>query len=412
MACLFVVLFMALLLPALWNDFPFVMDDSIGYSGQGIDWMRSKTAAVAMAPLYRQIGYWGLPLLNAALIAGAWLTLCHSFRLGRAAIFTIPLSILALQPIYASAVLVDAWFFGAIILAISAMVNSSLVLALLAGVALTAHGSGVLIFAALMTGVALIFRNARFVGMAGLTLATAVSVNFLLELNLGQDKPRLQSIFVASRAFSVHPELLTRECQRSGNTLLCEHAKLVEDLRRQPEHADRRDFFWEMAYRTAPAIELEQFEREHAPAIIRDAMSFRPWELAGSIAYDFASFYFPDTKFNFDAKLNETMPEAFAASRQAAGVMEAQATRNLATASRYLLYIVVIAAICIGWRKMTGDQKRWVFLLVAVCIVNDLFFAALSGPPDRYHHRILGLLAAAALISLAAIAQSKDARGE
>ncbi|RYG93492.1 MAG: hypothetical protein EON57_19945, partial [Alphaproteobacteria bacterium] len=57
MAALSAALFVILLLPAVWNGFPFVMEDSIGYSGQGVGWMRSKTAAVAVAPLYALVGY-------------------------------------------------------------------------------------------------------------------------------------------------------------------------------------------------------------------------------------------------------------------------------------------------------------------------------------------------------------------
>ena len=50
------------------------------------------------------------------------------------------------------------------------------------------------------------------------------------------------------------------------------------------------------------------------------------------------------------------------------------------------------------------SRKIWYYritLIILLCLANDVSFALLSGPPDRYHHRILALLATTAMIALA-----------
>ena len=138
---LFASLFCLFLLPAVINGFPLVMDDSIAYSGEGAHWMRPKTAAVAAGTLYPYLGYWSLPLLNALLVASAWTAFARTFELGRAACLVLPLSLLALTPLYTSAVLVDVWFLAAVLLSAVAMKRSSFVLAVGAGVLLSSHMS-------------------------------------------------------------------------------------------------------------------------------------------------------------------------------------------------------------------------------------------------------------------------------
>ncbi len=128
-ALMFLSLVALFLLPAWLNGFPWVMDDSIAYSGQGVNWMRAKTAAVLVAPLYGLIGYWALPVFNAVVNAAAWLLLIRSFDL-RAYWLVLPLAVLALQPLYTSAVLVDAWFFAAVVFLIVSIRSKSPFLAL------------------------------------------------------------------------------------------------------------------------------------------------------------------------------------------------------------------------------------------------------------------------------------------
>lgn len=401
-ALLFLALFLLLLLPALLNGFPFVMDDSIAYSGQGVNWMRSKTAAVAAAPLYGIVGYWALPIINAAIAASAWISLGRTFPAGRLAFAAIPLSVLALQPIYASAVIVDIWFFGAIVFSIGAMKRSSPFLALLAGILLTAHGSGLILFTPFAIVAAIAFRSVRHLLFAVLSIATALVVTTALDMKYYPDMPRLEKTFLASRLFSADPALLRRECERSGDHALCDGAAFIERIRPLPENAGRRDLFWDMQSRLQPGFDLAGFERNHALPIILDGIRSEPLAFASLIAADFVSFYLPETKFDFTARLNEAMPPAFAQSSQARGVMETAAARGTATVLRYLLYLTAVLALSTRWRAMDSPARRWTVLLLLLGLANDLLFAVVSGPPDRYHHRTLGLIAAAALIAMAA----------
>lgn len=408
----FFVMVCILLLPAWLNGFPFVMSDSIAYSGQGVNWMRSKTAAVAMAPLYGLLGYWALPLANAILTAAAWLVLAHLFGIGRAIFVAIPLAVLALQPLYASAVIVDIWFFCAVIAGIAAMRWSSPFLALVTGILLSAHGSGVLLFAPLVLAAAIAFRAPRFLAYGALAIVTAFVVTAALDMRHYADKPRLEKTFLASRIFSAYPDLLRNECSKSGAEILCRAAARVEQLRAVPEYADRRDFFWELTRELQPGFDLSAFEKDHALPIILDAVTNRPFDILALAASDFASFYAPATTLDFLERPDQAMPHGFSASRQAAGAMQSPAVEQAVSTARYLLYAVAAIMLVYGWRRAGPDARRWVVLLLLLALANDALFAILSGPPDRYHHRILGLLAAAAILAIGASARSEPSSSD
>ena len=402
LAVLFVALVALLISPTLVNGFPFVMDDSIAYSGQGVNWMRSKSAAVAAAPLYRWIGYWGLPVLNSLAGASAWILLCRSFGIKRSAWLALPLSLLSLQPTYASAVIVDIWFFPAILFLIVAFRQSSPLLAIVSGILLSAHGTGLLLAVPFGLAAALVFRRAAYLVILGLAVGTTLVVTVALDSKYYPDMPRLGKTFVASRLFSVHPELLGRECERSGATTLCEAKIIVEQARAAPNGAERRDFFWDVAQALSPRFDLVAFEREHAGAIILDGLSWKPWETIKVVAADFFSFYTPGTWFDFRADLHEPMPDAYYHSLQyREGFMQKPEIAAAATASRFALYAVVISVLCWRWRHIDPASARWIALIILLCLANDVSFALLSGPPDRYHHRILALLATTAMIALA-----------
>jgi hypothetical protein len=406
-AVLFLGLFCLLLVPAAINGFPLVMDDSIAYSGEGAHWMRPKTAAVAAALFYEHLGYWSLPLLNALLVAAAWTSFVRSFELGAASYLALPLSALALTPLYASAVLVDVWFLAAVLFGAVAMKRSSFALAVLAGAILSSHGSGAPLFVVFGLCAAIAFRRPRLLAVALVSAATAVAVNAALDARYSPGVPRLEKTFLSSRLFSADPELLVRECQRSGKTVLCEGATLIAALKDQPEHSGRRDFHWDMARRFSPAFDLAEFEAEHATPIILDAATSKPFETAALVMSDFFSFYFPETRSDFIAGLSEPMPEAFARSRQAARAMESAPAEGIATTLRYLLYLTVICSIALNRNRLGAEGGRWIAVLLLLCLANDLLFAVLSGPPDRYHHRVLGLLAAASMLAV-----RRDATGD
>lgn len=398
-AAFFVVTVGVLLLPAWLNGFPFVMSDSIAYSGQGVNWMRSKTAAVAVAPLYGLLGYWALPLANAVLTAAVWLVLARLFGMGRSILVSLPLALLALQPVYASAVIIDIWFFCAVIFGVAAMRWSSPFLALVTGILLSAHGSGVVLFAPFVLLAALAFRAPRFVIHGALAIVTALAVTAALDMRYYPDKPRLEKTFFASRLFSAYPDLLREECRRSGANVLCRAATRVEELRAMPQHAGRRDFFWELTNELQPDFDLSEFETKHALPVILDGLSNRPTDILMLVAADFASFYGPQTTFDFLERPDQAMPAAFSTSRQAAGALQSPAVERSATMARYLLYALVLMTLVLCWSRTDRDTRRWIALLLLLALANDLLFAVLSGPPDRYHHRILGLLAAAAMIA-------------
>ena len=120
---------------------------------------------------------------------------------------------------------------------------------------------------------------------------------------------------------------------------------------------------------------------------------FEPVPLARTIFLDFLSYYGPATQFDFQPVLSEPFPESFYASHQAKGFFAAVPVELGATILRYGCYLVFAAALFFGWRRTGADIRRTIIGIGLIAIANDALFALLSGPPDRYHHRILPLLA-------------------
>jgi len=396
LAVLGIALTLAFMMPALINRFPLVMEDSIGYSGQGVGWIRSKVPPILIYPLYRVMGYWALPLFNAIVNAAAWLLLIYGFRM-RKPWLVLPFAAAALQPIYTSAVLVDAWFFPAVVFLVFSVKWSSPFLGLAAGLLLAGHGSGLPLAITFILIAAFLF-GLKSIRMTLLAIVMMVSANAFVNSKYFPDTPPMSKTFLAARLFSVHPELLRRECERSGNEVLCEAAVLVEDLKQDPETAGRRDYFWDLARFLRERFDLRDFERNHAKAIILDGLTYRPFLTALVVVQDFFSFFGPGTKLDFNAVLSEPMPPAYDGSLQAKGLWQDDQTRTLLTGLRFVFYVACIVAVAVGWRSSTIDMRKWFFVIVLMCLANDALFALLSGPPDRYHHRILPLYAAAACI--------------
>lgn len=405
---LFLLITALLLLPAAINGFPLVMEDSIGYSGERVDWIRSNTAAVLIAPLYALLGYWALPLFNAVLMAVAWLLFCRSFALSHLAVLVLPLAALSLQPLYASAVLVDAWFFAATVFLVVAVRRKSPLLAMLSGILLSGHASGLLLVLPFSILMALAFRNVRLLAMPAIAVVILLLVTGALERKYYPDVPRLGQTFLASRLFSIHPQLLTRQCRRSGDAALCNAADYVSELKSDPANAGRRDFFWDIARRFPQDFKLLGFEQQHARPIILDGLTYEPVETIRVLLADFLSFYSPGTSLDFIPVLTEPMPSGFYRSAQVDGLWRSEPVQLIATACRYALYLIVAIALIRAGRRLTRDERIWIALLLLMSLGNDLLFAIISGPPDRYHHRILPLLGLVALVSVGATRRGRN----
>jgi hypothetical protein len=395
------------LLPAALNGFPFVMEDSIAYSGEGTNWMRPAFAAVLASPLYHLIGYWSLTVIMALLSAVAWVSFCSEFNCRRWLPLAVPLAVLSLQPVYTSAVLVDGLFFPAIVFMILAIRRKSPAFALVAGCLLSSHGSGVPLAAALTLVAAILLKSRTALIFGGLTVLVAVGVGMALHAKYDNGLPTLGKTFLAARLFSVEPTLLGDECRKSGNQSLCEAEAELKIIKTLPGNKNRRDLFWDVKSRMGGRFDMVDFERNHALPIVWDGMTGQPVRFAGIILQDWLSFYLPRTRFDFRATLGEPMPTAYYTSLQSKGMMQSSATRDIATGLRYAFYITLAFGLFTARKILSSSEWRWSAAILLLCLANDLLFAIVSGPPDRYHHRILPV---AALVALLALARALEAR--
>lgn len=397
------------LLPAIINGFPFVMEDSIAYSGEGAHWMRPATATVLAAPLYHLIGYWSLPVITALLSAAAWVAFCSEFKCRRWLPLAAPLAVISLQPIYTSAVLVDALFFPAIVFMVLAIRRKSPAFAFIAGCLLSSHGSGV-ILATVLTLVTFAFLRSRApLIFGGLAVLTALVVGVALHTHFANGLPNLGKTFLAGRLFSVDPTLLGKECQRSGDQSLCSAESELEAIKTLPGNKNRRDLFWDVRNRMGERFDLVNFERNHALPVIWQGLTGQPARFAAIILEDWLSFYLPRTRFDFRPSLGEPMPAAYYKSLQSKGMMQSNAIRSSATWMRYTFYLTLAFGLFATRKVLSRTEWHWVAAILLLCLANDLLFAIVSGPPDRYHHRILPVAALAALLGLA---RTIDARRE
>ncbi len=390
------------LLPALLNGFPFVMEDSIAYSGQGINWMRPPTAAVLASPLYPALGYWSLPVISAVLAAAAWIIFCVTFEAERWLPLALPVAVLTLQPVYTSAVLTDALFFPAIVFLMVAIKRRSPAFALLAGILLSCHGSGAILAAVFALILVAFFRTRSALLYGGLALATTLACGIALQARFTPDTPQLGKTFLAARLFSVEPSLLADECDRSGDQALCTAQTELEQLKAEPGNAGRRDLFWDLQDKMGSRFDLATFERLHALPIILHGLAKQPWKFAQVALDDWLSFYTPGTVFDFRARLGEPMPQAYDTSLQKRGMMESPPVTTAATILRFGFYLFLIAALVIRRGDLKGADIRWIGAILLLCLANDILFAIVSGPPDRYHHRILPIAALALMIAWSA----------
>lgn len=393
----FVALFLA---PALINGFPFVMEDSIAYSGQGVNWMRPATAALLAAQLYPVLGYWSLPLISAVLCAAAWVAFLAAFDAERLLPLAFVVSILTLQPLYTSAVLVDALFFPAIVFMIVAIRRNAPALALFAAILLSSHGSGALLAGAFTPVLLLLLRSRTVLKIGVLTIVATLVCGMALHARFTPDTPQLGKTFFAARLFSVEPGLLGDECRRSNSANLCEAETELAALKVLPGNAGRRDLFWDLRNRMEGRFDLADFERLHALPIILHGLSSHPLEFAGVFATDWLSFYAPATVFDFRARLGEPMPAAYERSLQKAALMEKASVRSAATVLRCAFYLALVVALLTRWKALSPDARRWIAAILLLCLANDALFAIASGPPDRYHHRILPVAGLALLLAV------------
>jgi hypothetical protein len=389
----FCLLFAVMILPAVLNGFPLVMSDSIAYSGEGVNWMRGKFPTLLLTLPYKLVGYWAMPVLNSAMAAGAWVLLFRIHDIRPNPLIVCALIIISLQPIYTSAALVDAWFFPAVILLMSARRLSPVYVGILAGLLLSGHGSGQILAVVFAVLAAVLCQSRRQV-VAGLMAALiAFGTNAVLDAMIEPGMPRLAKTFPAARVFSVQPELLRREADRSGNVVLAEAADEVARIKTYPENKGRRDLFWDVWKTTDGRFDLAEFENHHALPILKDALVFEPVPLTKAIFLDFLSYYGPKTKFDFQPSLSESFPTHFYNSHQANGFFARLPVEALGTILRYGCYLGFAGSLVFGWRCADHHIRQTIIGIGLLVVANDALFAILSGPPDRYHHRILPLLA-------------------
>jgi hypothetical protein len=389
--------------PAFGNLAPLLMEDSVAYSGANFHWMRSRIPTLLASGLYQLIGIWALPFINSLLNASAWLILRQWLGLKISIWFIAIIAAASLSPLYTSAVLVDSWFFPATVFLIYGMEKNHRLLIAFAAVLFAAHGSSLILVPVLLILYSIIWRRWPQIWNVFLVFVVVFGSNTLIDRLCCSSMPRLSTIFVASKAFSADPNLLTLRAIETGDPDVAYAAKYMQTAAARDELAKgRKDLFWDIWNSDRQRFDIIAFEKKHAGPIVIEAILHRPLLLIRSGIQDFISYYAWPATLDFRAAHETPWPDILARSWQSSGVFESTFLSYLT--GSLSLGIVAAAAFfgLVNHHKITVEQKAFVLLAIVMILANDLVFAFLSGPPDRYHHRALPLAGATIIIFIAA----------
>lgn len=410
---IFTTLFLILALPMAINGYPLVMEDTAAYAGYTLDYtQRPLLPALWMGAGYSLVGFWALPIFNCALNAFAWVMLIRSYELKVPVFVLFGLIVLSLQPLYTSAGLVDAWFFPAVVFTLVGALKKKIIWIVFSGLLLSSHGSGVYLFLPMAVIVLLVMRDKLLAG--GFLLAVIIS--FCTQLALTQiyqdGEPLMSEAFLAGRFISAEPRLLMEYAETVEDEGIQAASEFVTDFDTETSASVYGITVWEIWRGTSGKFNLKEFQDNHAGTLIVNGITDYPVEIIGAILKDWASFYVGGTHLDFISKLNdatmeETLPEAYYSSLQWQGFWIDKKTGAAITIMRITLYAVLMLIILRYYRALAKHSIALIVCLFLLILGNDLFFAIVSGHPDRYHHRSLVFFAVICALVISAMADAE-----
>jgi hypothetical protein len=420
-----------LLLPALWNGYPFIFFDSGDYlvaalSGERVVY-RDPVYGFLVAPLHGRISLWGVAV-GQSLLAAWILHECVRQVLpapGRAKAYLGIVALLAAGsslPWFSGQVMPD--ILGALAVLLFFLValgdmpdGRRLVFAALLAVAIACHLSFLPLGLALLLLLALLKRGLARRGVtlrlagAGAAMAAAPAIIVAANLALGGPAKLSQTGHAFLLARLVQDGLAKRTLDR-----LCPDAKLKLCAHKDALPATANDFLWGDSAAFA-ALGGWLGSKEEADRVIAASLRLFPLEHAASAAklslLQLVSFSTGDGLESqaepwvvIEAQFPADFP-LYVGARQQTGRLP------LAFINRHHMPLAALA-VCLtpllgwaAWRQKRYRESAGLMLITCALLANAAICGALSNPNDRYQSRMVWLAVFALALAAADFAQRR-----
>jgi hypothetical protein len=397
----------ALLMCALAvNGYPFLHADSLSYMGLDPTFTRSPVLAFVTRPLFLLVGVWGSALLQAAIGSVLIVAVARRISSGTMLPQLFLAALISGLPLLTGQILADVWLlFGVLAIYLIATGWRGPVGICVVALCMAAHYGNFLVLPPLM-GLALWLIGAQgWVTSLLRSAATVVlAVLIVMSANLFWGAPKL---FGSSQPYSwlgakiiyKMPEVLEAYCLPDPPPALCRFHETFDFIR---ANGGAHHIIWDdRSPRKDPAFGPEAFEaasREltllslhypiaHLEAVLADvALLMRgPWflygydlsrDLTGPIA-EHLPRQLSDFQAGLQARLGGFDPQS------AVSLFMGRLVGFLLVAGLLLLVLLL--------RRPATPKALISFGLYAylALLINDLVFAAISGPYPRYHYRLV-----------------------
>ena len=426
--------FLILLLPALFNGFPFVYSDTGTYLTSAIKPFlpedRPIHYSVFLYTLHLRQTLWPIVVAQAA-ITIAVLAIFFDVSLGRrirrlhmAALLAVLAAITAL-PVLVSEVMPDLFapllICSLIILALhsDALTNAGRIfLYAVVLLAICVHKANVVIASILLLTLA-IARSRMKPSLAGPLLAVCAGFGLLIAPNVANEvlrhhkfslsPTRAGGVFILAKLLDdgIGFDYLDEECKNNSFSICAELPALHENRRKSPD-PDSLDFFlWDGPLTAAGGVEEV---RKYAGSMVFHCLFRYPIRFVQASLLDFGrqsirlSTGEGITRYEdghaVSAALKNYFPpavyEEFQRSRQQSGGL------NFAQISKFHIYVVVASIIVLGalGKGLYAAETKFsatILMLLVGFFANALVMGTLGHPIDRYQNRVSFLIPLAAI---------------
>jgi hypothetical protein len=397
----------ALLVSALLiNGYPFLHADSLSYMGLDPSFTRSPVLAFVTRPLFILLGPWGTALLQAAI--GSVLIVAVARQVSGTTILP-PLVIAALLaglPLLTGQILADVWLlFGVLAIYLVATGWRGPVGLCVVALCIATHYGNFLVLPPLMAlALWLIGGKPLITSLSRSALTVVLAVLIMMSANLFFGAPRT---FGSSQPYTwlgakiIHnmPEVLEAYCTPDPPPDLCRFHETFDFIR---THGGAHHIIWddrsprkdsdfgpeafEAASRELTWLSLH-YPKAHLRVVLADvALLMRgPWFLYG---YDLSrglsspiARHLPRQVSDFEGGLQAQL-----------GGFDPQSAASLFMGRLVGFLLIAGLLMLVFLQRRPGVPKSLVsFGLYAylALLINDLVFAAISGPYPRYHYRLV-----------------------
>ena len=420
---IFFVAFATSLSVALFNGYPLLFPDSYSYLGfdpnAASHGYRQVTLEFLARPLYPLLGAWSVVVIQTAVLSYL-IALFSSMYLSRVkALEWAVLMIISQLPFYAAFLMADIWLVIFVLAYLLLLKEFRWPPFLILAIAITVHGSHFYIFiASAMLAFEMFTNRAHIARISVAAILLAIIFTGFVNGLLGHDKNKeLSWTLVGSKILVQIPDAISQKCNEDADFLLCPHRENIEagasswceDL---PDcHVWKKQSFFhdiEHSELKAASKELFIFTLLNKPvafiqATVIDSLQFQRFECSGDLGP------LPPAEPGIEPALSGAPMHphgvmlsnpAYERTMQAANAWSKAPICSTLVKFKTLTYILGAIALVLLWFFGSRTATRTALFCVAVLVINDLFFAALSGAYLRYHDRGLFLLMIPALLAI------------